>query len=195
MIQLGDLIFYKNIPEFGAWLQRVVTNTIYSHASISLGQKLDQIDKMGEFDADLKIRLHSFSKRSKSMDVLQIIGVPYSIKWTALKYVIDRYEGKTYGFISWLTIAIRYAFERLGFKEVYRWSILWGWGVICSELLYYYFIKLADLMIAEGNYRIGIWAKFRFELQRHQADTFTPKDIELIARAYPELFRWDIIND
>ena len=192
MIKLGDIIFYKNIPEFGAWLQRWVTNTIYSHVSISLGNKLSEIDAYGEFEADLKVRLHSFHRRSKNMDVLKIIGVPYQILWSTLKAVIILYEGKTYGFISWLTIAIRYVFEKLGFKEVYRWNILWGWGVICSELVYYYFIGIADQMIDGRETNLILWTQLRYELSRHQADTFTPKDIELLARAYPELFEWDI---
>ena len=192
MIHLGYLIFYKNIPKFEAWLQRWVTNTIYSHVSISLGNKLSEIDAYGEFEADLKVRLHSFHRRSGNMDVLKIIGVPYSVLWYSLKYVIDKYEGKTYGFISWLTIAIRYAFEKLGFKEVYKWNILWGWGVICSELVYYYFILIAEEMNITQGTNFTLWRQLRYELSRHQADTFTPKDIELLARAYPELFEWDI---
>ena len=192
MIHLGYLIFYKNIPEFGSWLQRWVSNTIYSHVSISLGNKLDAIDDCGEFEADLKVRLHSFHKRTESMDVLQIIGVPHQTLWHSLKYVIDMYEGKTYGFISWLTIAIRYGFEWLGFKEVYRWNILWGWGVICSELVWYYIMEIADRMIDAKGTNFTLWSQLSFELSRHQADTFTPKDIELLARAYPELFEWDI---
>lgn len=145
------------------------------------------IRKQGEFDADLIVRIHSLKARSKNMDVLKLKGVPYDVKKMALNTVIEMFEGETYGFIQWLTITIRYFCEWLGFKNAGKWNILWGWGIVCSELVFYYLHNIAIDM--SDNY---LWNQFRLELQDRNPHLFTPKDIEMLARHYPELFEWDI---
>ena len=177
-MKLGNLIFYKNIPEFGSWLQRWVSNTIYSHVSIIAGYNRN-IGKLMEFDASYFVRFRSFEhRRPEHMDILAV-NATREIKVQALINVIDAYEGMSYGYIQWLTTALRFLFEWMGFKGVKSWNILWGWGVFCSELVYYYLMEIAIQMEVSDeppNKRMQ-WHLIKRHLLTFNPDIFVPQDI------------------
>ena len=178
-MKTGDLIFYKNIPEFLSWLQRIVTNTIYSHVSILAGYN-GSIDKNMEFDASLLVRFRSFHKQSPNMDVLRV-HADREIKLEALATVIEGWEGRGYAYVQWLTTFLRFAFQRIGFKNVKNWKILslGNWGTFCSELIWYYLMEVAHLMTAKGRSapeRLA-WHLLRSKLYEYNPDTFVPQDI------------------
>lgn len=209
----GDLIFYKNIPQFLSWLQRVVTSTIYSHVSIAMGILV--YNREGEFEADLKVRLHSFAKRSGNMDVLKLEASEWA-KSMALRDTIKKYEGKNYGYIQWLPIPIRYFCEwflkviSIDNSGVKKWNILWGWGVVCSELAYYYLKAVAKYVMIEHrlmldkwlfekeeearqfNLQVYWWSRLDKELDDYNPDLFTPKDIENLSELYNAIMGWEI---
>ncbi len=184
MIKLGSIIFYKNIPTFLSWVQRVLTNTIYSHTSISIGI-LTLFNKQVEFEADIKVRLHSFDKRTENMDVLELIDVPYKTRREAIKGLLH-FDGRSYGYIQWLAIFLRFTFKRMGFKNTHKWNILWGWGTTCSELVYWYLRAICPSMMRGENQWYQLW----YDLYRHNPDTFVPQDIADLAKKYPECMRW-----
>ena len=191
-MKTGDLIFYKNIPEFGSWLQRIVTNTIYSHVSILAGYNKN-IAKLMEFDASHFVRFRSFFTQSKSMDVMILSGVSIEVKIKALRTVVDAYEGRSYGYIQWLTIALRFLFQWMGFRDTRGWNILWGWGITCSELVYAYLIELCRLMEEEGGRQWrneSPWARIQSVLKTYNSDLFVPEDINDLSKMYPNQLRW-----
>ena len=167
-MKLGTVIFYKRIPTFLSWVQRKVLKTQYSHCSVMAGFLLD---KPMEFEASIKVSFHSYGDSPNYRDYYEP-DVPYAVVYRILKNIRDEYEGKTYGFISWFTIFIRRIFE-ITLPKKYKdkvkgWNILWGWGVICSELLWYYFDEL--------SLEMG-WHKFHYELHKFNPSTFTPPDL------------------
>ena len=178
-MKTGDLIFYKNIPEFLSWLQRVVTNTIYSHVSILAGYN-QSISKNMEFDASLLVRFRSFDKQSPYMDVLRV-HADREIKVKALATVIEGWEGRGYAYIQWLTTFVRFVFQRIGFKNVKNWKILslGNWGTFCSELVWYYLMEVANMMIKYGKSKAQrlAWSILRSKLLEYNPDTFVPQDI------------------
>ena len=111
--------------------------------------------------------------------------------WQSIRAVVDLYEGELYGFISWITIAIRHFFKRLGFKNTRNWKILWGWGVICSELLYYYTLEVSVREMEGYNQWHFLWV----ELMKYNPNTFTPQDLRDIIDNNPECFETIFIGD
>ena len=110
-------IFYKNIKLFFSWLQRVVTNTIYSHVSTYTGKTALGLEQ--EFDADLEVRFHTFRK-TKNMDFVTWRHVPEAVGIQVVKQVAREFEGNVYGVGSWITTFIRFTLQRLGFKDMHK---------------------------------------------------------------------------
>lgn len=190
-MKYGQYIFYKNIPNFLSWIQRVVTGTIYSHVSIAIGW-IQKIQRELEFDADLKIRFHSFPKRSEYMDVLQLVGVPHRIREKVINEIVEGYENLSYGYIQWLTIGLRFLFEKMGY-DAKGWNILWGWGVTCSELTYYDTLRTAEEMMsdrASTDLQQLQWGMLVFILKKYNPNLFVPEDYVDIQRQCPDLMRW-----
>jgi hypothetical protein len=150
------------------------------------------IGKLMEFDADLKVRFRSFHSLSPNMDVL-IVNAPDHIKQQALSYVVEQYEDRSYGYIQWLTIFLRFTFQKLGFRNAKSWNILWGWGITCSELIYSYLWEICRLMEIEGGVmyrRHSPWYLVQLTLRYYNKNTFTPSDLEVLADIYTEQLRW-----
>ena len=168
---------YKNIPSFLSWLQRWVLGTIYSHSAIYKGT--DELGRMIEFEANLQVDQTTYHPDKKHRDVYEVVDVPGNVMKRVLNDIIDEYEEKTYGFISWFTILIRRIFEIIGFKNVKGWNILWGWGVICSELVWYYLYELSVYMTRSYG-----WYEFHQELKTYNPNIFTPKDISYLVEKY-----------
>ena len=182
-LKVGDLIFYKNIPSFLSRVQQWYLKTIYSHVSIFSGTTEMNLNQ--EFDADLRVRFHTFRGITSKRDVFRFKDVSYDVLWQSTRAVADLYEGELYGFISWLTIAIRHFFKRLGFKNTRSWNILWGWGVICSELLYYFVEDVSGRMMARG---LPLWDSLWLQMRKYNPNTFTPQDLGDIINNNPECF-------
>src|SRR3990167_2505029 len=143
-MKLGSVIFYKNIPSFLSWGQRFVLKTKYSHLSICRGK--DSLGLTLELEANIQVDTTTYHPDNEHRDVYEFIDTPEQVIKTVLIQIIHDYEEKTYGFISWLTIFIRRIFELLGF-DAKGWNILWGWGIHCSELGFYYLMKIAVIML------------------------------------------------
>ena len=169
-------IFYKNIKLFTSWLQRVVTNTLYSHVSTYTGFTALGLEQ--EFDADLEVRFHTFRK-SANMDFISWKDVPAEVGINVVTEVAKLFEGDVYGLGSWLTTFIRFALQRLGFKNMHKRRIWigWKWGKSCSELKWYEMAWIAYEM------RYGdIYTK----LCEYNPETFCPQDIDDLATWFPQ---------
>ena len=92
----GDLIFYKNISSFLSRIQQWYLKTVYSHTSIFSG--VTELNLNQEFDADLRIRFHTFKGVTSHRDVFRFKDVSYDVLWQSLRAVVDLYEGEMYGF-------------------------------------------------------------------------------------------------
>lgn len=189
-IQTGDTVLYTNLNAFTSKLQHWVLGTNLSHSSFVAGLFDDSVL---ELEADLKVRLHTFLKSwTDQIDYShrQIFRYnPELIDQQVVEEVIRelrfRFEDETYGFIQWPAIAIRTLFERLGFKNAKKWDILWGWGVVCSELLYY-----GEKEIAQRNYNknhFSVLQEYLYELHQYNPDTFTPEDLRKIYYKFPSI--------
>jgi len=165
MFKYGSINFYKNIGQFSSWLQRVVNKTIYSHNGLIAGQ-ISETGRSLEFEANLQVGFTTW-RSSVNTETYEWIGVADGIIHYAMHKVIEEYEEKSYGYISWLAIFLRRMFEKLGFKKARGWSILWGWGIHCSELIYYYLLEICTLMHWEEEIN---W------LREFNSNLFTPQD-------------------
>jgi len=185
-IPIGAFIFWKNIKTFQSSLQRFWTNTIYSHTSIYAGYG---INRDFEFEASTLVLLSTYNRRNlPKNDIIAFKDVPEKIRIKALEKIIKEYEGELYGFISWLTIFLRYLFQKIGFKNVHKWNILWGWGVICSELIWYYMIEvISEMMLTADNNK---WTHLFMKINEYNPDTFAPQDLKDIIDSYPLCFEW-----
>jgi len=187
-MKLGSTILYQRIPSFLSWVQRFVLKTPYSHSSIIAGFMLNNDI---ELEADIKVRLHSYGHSDKYRDVYELVDdVTYAVAHDVLVSIRQEFEGETYGFISWPAILIRRIFEIVLPKKysvkVKGWDILWGWGVICSELVWYFYKAVADAMIERGFER---WTIFLEELLTYNPNLFHPKDISYLLNKYNNLFK------
>jgi hypothetical protein len=201
-LQTGDSIFYKDIKAFLSRIQQWVLNTNLSHTSVICGRlwgkdiaKLEPI----ELEADIKVRIHSFNANPQNIEVWRWYTdiIPQEIIDRVLDDYRRRYEDHWYGFIQWLTIAIRRISELVipsKYRDnVKRWNILWGWGTTCSELLYliettilrdsfnFWKYKLIcahpnDDRKYEYKHKMMLVEVFLFEWKNYNKDTFTPKD-------------------
>jgi hypothetical protein len=170
----GAFVFYKNIQLFSSWAQRYWTYSEYSHMSSIVGTTSLKTDL--EFDADLLVRLHTF-KRNKNMDIIKWSDeVPNELIERVLKEVIKEYEGRIYGFISWLTIFIRFGLQRLGCKSMHKRKIFVGigWGVTCSELMHPIFQRILTGMATISP--LVKWKNFLNKINEYNPDTFVPQD-------------------
>ena len=185
-IPVGSFIFWKNIKTFTSSLQRFWTNTIYSHISIYAGQ-------MGgrdlEFEASKLVKFDSYNKRDiPKNDIIALKGVPLTIIQKSLDKIIEEYEGNMYGFFSWFTIFLRYLFQRMGFKNVHKWNILWGWGIHCSELGWYFlFDVISEMLVFSSDKK---WLKLAEVVYEYDPDLFTPQDLRDIIDSNPLCFEW-----
>ena len=180
-MKIGSIIFYSRIPSFLSWVQRQVLGTPYSHTSILCP---DYMNKPMEFEADLKVRYHTYEHSNKHRDVYELVDVPDEVILFVL-HQLRKYEDKIYGFVSWLAILIRRIFEVLGFKNAKSWDILVDKDLVCSELLWHYLNKISNIM---GRVN-GNWAVFQDELHIYNPHIFTPKDISYLLNKYNSLFR------
>ena len=180
-MKIGSVIFYSRIPSFLSWVQRQVLGTPYSHTSILCP---DYMNKPIEFEADLKVRYHTYEHSNKHRDIYELIDVPDEVILFVL-HQLRKYEDKIYGFVSWLAILIRRIFEVLGFKNAKSWDILVDKDLVCSELLWHYLNKISNIM---GRVN-GNWAVFQDELHIYNPNIFTPKDISYLLNKYNSLFR------
>lgn len=185
ILRKGDIVYYKHIPEFLSDIQHKILNTPYSHTSIIAGHTDTQ--RLLEFEADVKVRLHSYSHSIPYREVWEWIDVPEDVLSQVIEELIFEYEGKLYGFIQWPTIFIKRCFELLGFKNARSWKILWGWGVVCSELLYYFVEKVAKTMLAR-TLEVK-WELLIDELHIYNKDTFTPVDLNVIQNQFKDIWR------
>ena len=194
---LGTVILYNNLT---AWTSRIQqwwwsvtyrgeTKYLVSHSSIYAGINR-HLQREMEVEANLQVDHTSFHYNGDKM----ILYYPYcnsdSVK-RALNKTIDEHEETTYGFISWFTIFLRGIFEILGFKNVKSWNILWGWGVICSEFVYYFWKNLCD-DIAENSHNYNekkYWKEVSNVLEGYNPNIFTPVDILIIQRRFTWCFR------
>lgn len=188
-LQIGDTVFYRNINDnILSKTQHWVLGTDLSHSSFIAGLFDDSVI---ELDADLKVRIHTFLRHwFDEIDTThrQIFRYnPEFIDQQIVEEVIRElryeYEDKLYGFVQWPAIAIRTLFERLGFKDAKKWDILWGWGVVCSELLYYGEKEIAMRSFAKN--KKNILQEYLYELYQFNPDTFTPKDLREIYYKFP----------
>lgn len=175
--QLGDIIFYKNIKVVTSALQRKVLGIPYSHNALYTG--VNQLGRMEEFEANLQVGTTTFTDSIEYREVYHVLGISDEIMKDSLNYLVDEYEEKVYGFISWPAIALRRIFELIGFKEARKWNILWGWGVMCSELVYYFLVMLA--------LRMG-WTDLLDELRKYNPNLFHPGDTKAIIDLFPKYF-------
>ena len=176
-------IMYKNIKLFSSWLQRVVTKTLYSHASTYTGTTALGLEQ--EFDVELQVRFHTF-KKSANMDFITWIDVPEDVGIKVVTEVASYFEGDVYGLGSWLTTFIRFTLQRLGFKNMHKRRIWvgWRWGKSCSELKWYEMVGIAD----EMNY-LDIYDK----ISEYNPDTFCPQDMDDIANWFPQYLHRGIL--
>ncbi len=191
-MKLGSIILYKNIPEFLSWVQRVVLDTIYSHASIYIG-KLEKIDSHTELEANLQVGQTKFVNNPKHQDIYELMDVPEDVVVEVIQNLILVYEEKIYGFIGWPAILIRRIFERLGFTHAKKWNILWGWGVICTELVWY-FLENVSLIMAARTKSVK-WGYVLYDLRRYNPNLFTPKDLKDIFVKHTDCFRYKENNE
>ena len=172
-MELGSIILWKNIKTFGSRLQRWWTYTIYSHTGIFAGSS--ECGNL-EFEADLKVRFHIYKDSYKEKCDIIKIKASDEVRKEALQYVVDTFENEMYGAISWFTIFLRFLFQRIGFKNTRQWNILWGWGVHCSELTWYYLRRIEKNM------------DWDIELDEYNPDIFVPQDLRNIINKFPEYF-------
>ena len=171
-MKLGSLIFYKNIPTFGSWLQRKILGTPYSHLSIYIGT--NELGRMEEFEANAQVDTTTLTLNKNYREVYEI-DAPYETMKECLNAVINRFEEDTYGPQQWLSILIRRIGELLGFERAREWNILWDWGKTCTELIWYF---LSDLSGRLNR------ADIRTELSRYNPDTFHPGDVKYFVDKY-----------
>lgn len=191
-LQIGDTVFYTNIKVFTSKLQHWVLGTELSHSSYIAGTMDDSVI---ELEADIKVRIHTFLRHwfdEVDMKHRQVFRYnPEFIDQQIVEEVIRElryeYEDKPYGFIQWPAIAIRTLFERLGFKEARKWNILWGWGVSCSELLYYGEKEIIGRNFAKKPK--SVLQAMLYELYLYNPETFTPKDLREIYQKFPMIKR------
>lgn len=197
ILRTGDTLFYKNMNAVTSKLQHWVLNTILSHSSVIcglLGVKAEPI----ELEADIKVRIHTFNTNDKNIEVWRWHNdmIPQEIIDRVIDDYRKRYEDHWYGFIQWLTIAIRRVFELTMPKkkdQIRKWNILWGWGTTCSELTY-----LIETSILQGSYdywrdklsrvhvnddrkqdyfhKVTMVAGYLTCWKKYNPNTFTPKD-------------------
>ena len=183
-MKIGTFIFYKNIPLFSSWAQRFWTNTIYSHMSVYLGK---YIGGELEFDADLLVRIHGF-RASQNMDFVSWSNeVSEKVISEVLQGVIKEYEGRVYGFISWLTIFIRFGLQKLGFKNMHKKKFYMEWGVTCTELMYPIMMGVIKKMME--YYYADKWNNLYQELREYNPDTFIHQDAKDLMIKHPQCFK------
>ena len=181
---LGSIILYKNVRSWTAWIQQKVLDTRLSHASIYIGP-LQQLDRENEFEANLQVDQTTFIYDPKHKDIYELWYVPEWVSKDIINSIMNEYEETTYGFISWPAILIRRIFEALGFKNAKGWNILWGWGVICTELVWHYLYRVSQEMMRYDEKR---WAKVGHELYTFNPNLFTPKDLEELMIKHNDCF-------
>ena len=164
-MKLGSIIFYKNIPSFTSWLQRFILGIPYSHNSIYIGK--NELGRMQEFEANLEVGTTTFTDSTEHREVYPL-DIPEDTIKKVLNQLINEYEENSYGYISWIAIFLRRCFELCGFNAK-GWNILWGWGVHCAELVYYYLLYLAWEMQ---------WDNLQNFLYLYNPNTFHPGDVK-----------------
>ena len=171
-MKIGSLVFYKNIPGFTSWLQRKVLGTDISHVSIYIGK--DEMGMMMEFEANPYFcdRTTLKLKPKENMEIWEI-NLPEDFLKDSIRFTIYELEETKYSYIQWLTTFIRRCFEWIGF-DAKKWNILWGWGMTCSEVVWYYLVGM-DEQLTE-------------ELLKYNPNTFHNGDIKNIMDKFPELF-------
>ena len=181
---IGDIILWKNIKSFGSWLQRFMSKisprsrTIYSHFGIFAGST--ELGFNQEFEATIpEVGFHTYKYEWESKCDIFTIKAPYDIRKQALRDCVNQYEGENYGFVSWVTILIRYIGEMLGFKNAHSWDIFYGWGIHCSEL-FVYVLWIATEMD---------WVDLIKVLCEYNPNTFTTQDIRNIINRFPQYFK------
>jgi len=170
-MKLGTIIFYKNISGFTSWLQRRVLGIPYSHNSIYIG--INELGRMEEFEANLEVGTTTFTDSVEHREVYPL-NIPEDTIKKVLNQLINEYEENSYGYISWVAIFLRRCFELCGFNAK-GWNILWGWGVTCSELVYYYFLYLAWEMK---------WEDLQNFLYLYNPNTFHPGDVKVVINRF-----------
>jgi len=187
-IPFGAMVFWKYIDTFQSGLQRFWTYTIYSHISLFLEPL--KVGNFLEFEANTFVRFSSYKKRDlKKNDIIVFSDdVPEEVYVAAMKTIIKRFEGEIYGFFSWFTIFLRFLFQRIGFKDTHKWNILWGWGVHCSELIWYYCIEIIEMMIDLLAYPER-WIEILSKFKEYNPDTFVPQDLIDIKNEFPSCLK------
>lgn len=216
--QIGDTIFYKGINKFLSKVQQKVLNTDLSHSSTICGHLWTKDIAMMipiELEADIKVRIHSYNHGDgKYREVWRWINnelIPQEIIDRVVSDHRNRYEDHWYGFIQWLTIAIRRLFEVLMPKkvdEIRKWNILWGWGTVCSELIWESDTTILDQAIdhwgtkmitahVNDNRREGyktnwfVCKVYRNYFDAYNPNTVTPSDLRNIYRqSKMKIRRW-----
>lgn len=176
MLTIGTIIFYKDLTALTSRIQQIVLGIPYSHNSIFIGN--NQLGRLQEFEANLELGTTTFYPDPLHRE-LYSINAPQEIIIEVLNQLIDDFEERVYGFIQWPAIGLRRLFEILGFKNAKSWNILWGWGVVCSELIYYYLYKLALRMD---------WDDLLAELKIYNPNLFHPGDTKIILKKFPKYF-------
>jgi hypothetical protein len=213
----GDIMYYKNIPEFLSGVQRKILDTEYSHCSLISGHLINVNYDFPmcntEFEADIKVRIHHLKNNEeidpKYREVFRFRSVPTEIMDTVLTEIIEEFDGEVYAFIQWLSIGIRRLSEIVGYENAKAWNLFWGWSrtVVCSELLYYFVKRIAEEMIkllknkekniidevfgSTGLMILNVWKDLLKELNTFNPNLFHPKDLGIIQRKYKLI--WDKI--
>lgn len=202
-LKKNDTVFYKNIKGITSEIQHWALKTNLSHCSKIYGV-VSPSGEILEYEADLKIRLHTFGIP------IEIIDPQYRevFRWKEgvlnEQVVTDetarqraKSEGSTYGFMQWLTIGIRRLLEITLPKKyadrVRGWRILWEKGETCSETLYYIEFNnaLFSAISYAGNPEKNIIRRrlndFTTVMTRYNPHTFTPVDLKNIYLQFNDL--------
>ena len=204
----GDTILYANIDEFLSKIQHKVLGTNLSHSSKIYSQLKDTVL---ELEADVKVRLHTYSYLDDDIDLKHreiYRWNPQIFRQDLMNEVLEQvrkeFEGELYGFVQWPTIGIRRLLETIlpGViaKRVRSWHILYKWGVSCSELLHVDEQRILDIHIEyykKNQIEIGYERAVTYmqdmkrELERYNKDIFTPEDLRVLYDQFPILI-WRI---
>ena len=174
-MKLGTIILYRDIKFWFSWIQRKITGMPYSHSSIYIG--VNELGRREEFEANWQVGTTTLNYRPVKMEAYELIGVSETKQ--ILNELINGFENKSYGWLQVLTFIRRWFFDLIGI-DTRKWKVWLKGGVLCSELVWYYLIRVAFEMR---------WDDLLSYLEHWNPDCFHSGDIKTVIDKFPQYFR------
>lgn len=179
-MDIGDIILINNLEKdwFSA-AQRFFTGKPFTHSAVGVGRVMGYYSIL---EADILVEVTPVFKtlnQNIEYSVYEVHGVNKNELFEIVKELYIEYSTKSYGYFQLLWFAFyRWLFELFG-KDVRKKNNWFTSGVICSELVWYYFEKLGKKHFPQLLETINEWLP----------NTFHSGDVNNVVERHPEIFK------